>query len=296
MTERSARGKAEALSRAGVSGASPRTVLVPGGRTPVLRWAVASRVVSRATIGVLLLLIAAEIQARLMTPGSSAVAGMDFRFYRDATIEWLNGGSFYPPTETSGPFLLDTGAILYPPITLILFVPFVYLGAFLWSAMAAAIMAGVLWYHRPGAWAWVVILMAVAFSSEIQTLYWFGTPTIWIAAFLALATIWRWVSAFVLLKPAVFPFAAIGYRERRWWAAIGGLALVSLLFLPMWFDWISVLQNARGPSAHPFYAIGDLPLLTIPLVAWLAGRHPPAWVGQFVERRHAAEDPSRPSD
>jgi hypothetical protein len=128
-------------------------------------------------------------------------------------------------------------------------------------------MAGVIWYQRPSTWAWVVILACIGLSPETQTLYWFGTPTIWMAAFVALGTIWGWPAALVLLKPAIFPFALLGIRDRRWWIAAAVLAVVSLALLPLWFDWFTILANARGPRANVLYALGDLPILVMPLVA-----------------------------
>ena len=245
-----------------------------------------TRVVSRTTLCLLLLLIAAELWVRITAPYSLGAAGLDYRTYADAARAWLTGGPFYPAFQTIAPYQLDnfSGAVLYPPTMLVLLVPFVFLGGFLWSAIPLAILAAVIWHHRPSSAGWVVILAFVAFSPEVQTLYWFGTPTIWIAAFVALGTLWGWPGALILLKPAVFPFAVIGIRSRGWWitAAIG--AAVSLLFLPMWIDWIHVLLNARGPRASLLYALGDLPLLLIPVVAWVARRPEAASLRAAPER------------
>ena len=237
----------------------------------------AGRIATIVVIGVLLLLILAEIRVR-MNPDSLAVGGMDFATYRAATMSWLAGGPFYPVSETSGPFIIDTGAVLYPPPMLILFVPFVFLGPLLWSLIPAAIMVAVIAYHRPALWGIALILGCVAFSPEVQTLYWFGTPTIWIAAFVALATVRSWPAALVILKPAVVPFVALAARDRQGWLALILAVLVSLVFLPMWLEWITVMLNASGPRANVLYALGDVPLLAIPLIAWLSGRYPPTWL------------------
>jgi hypothetical protein len=92
------------------------------------------------------------------------------------------------------------------------------------------------------------------------------------AAFLALASVYSWPGVLVLLKPAIFPFAIVGIGDRRWWIAAAVLGLVSLALLPMWVDWFRVLLNARGPRANLLYAFSDLPLMAIPLAAWLGGR------------------------
>lgn len=226
------------------------------------------RVVSRALIGVLLFALAVEVYTRFIAPGSLGVLGMDYRTYLDATRSWLGGGPFYHPYQVAGPYTVETGAVLYPPVALLLFVPFAFLPAALWFVIPAAIMAAVVWHHRPSIWGWVIILACLAFSPLAQTAYWFGTPTIWMAAFLALGTVYGWPGVLLALKPAIFPFMLAGIRDRRWWIAGVALALVSLPMLPMWFDWVRVVLNARGHDAGLFYALGDMPLLAIPLVAW----------------------------
>ncbi|MGH2512545.1 MAG: hypothetical protein ACRDGQ_07655, partial [Candidatus Limnocylindrales bacterium] len=45
------------------------------------------------------------------------------------------------------------------------------------------------------------------------------------------------------------------------------LVVISLAFLPMWFEYAHVLLNARGPLVNPLYSIGDVPLLLIPIIA-----------------------------
>ena len=98
-----------------------------------------------------------------------------------------------------------------------------------------------------------------------------GNPVIWIAAAFALSFRWPWVGVLALLKPSLFPFAFGGVRTREWWLALGALAAVSLAFLPMWFDWIGVMLNARGQFSGPLYSLRDVPLMLIPLVR-LAGQ------------------------
>src|SRR5579862_61681 len=91
--------------------------------------------VPRVAIGLLLLVIAAEIYVRLTAPYSLGAAGLDYRTYAAAATRQVHGLPFYPSWETSGPYDLGafSGAVLYPPPMLLLFVPFVWLGGFLWS-------------------------------------------------------------------------------------------------------------------------------------------------------------------
>ena len=46
-------------------------------------------------------------------------------------------------------------------------------------------------------------------------------------------------SVLVFLKPTLAPFAFFGANRRSWWVALGALGLVSLLFLPMWLDYLA---------------------------------------------------------
>jgi hypothetical protein len=95
----------------------------------------------------------------------------------------------------------------------------------------------------------------------------------WFAAFVALGTIYHWPSVLVLIKPTLAPFALVGIRHRSWWIALAALAVVSLVFLPMWQDWLAVTLNARGPYVSPFYSWQQVPLMLSPLVArWATTR------------------------
>ena len=95
-----------------------------------------------------------------------------------------------------------------------------------------------------------------------------GNPGLWVMAAIVLATHFGWPGVLVFLKPTLAPFALIGIRRRSWWVALGGLALVSLLFLPMWFEYITVLSNAKHPNGLT-YSIAQVPAMLLPIVAWL---------------------------
>jgi hypothetical protein len=70
----------------------------------------------------------------------------------------------------------------------------------------------------------------------------------------------------VLLKPTLAPFALFGMRQRRWWVAAAVLGVVSLAFLPMWPDYLTVLGNARDEQGW-LYVAGNVPIM---VVGWLA--------------------------
>ena len=101
---------------------------------------------------------------------------------------------------------------------------------------------------------------------------------IWSVAALALGTIWYWPSVFVLLKPSLAPFALFGANRRRWWLALGGFVLVSLPFGSLWIDWVTSIVNARGGGL--LYSTLEIPMLLLPLVAWLGRTQPGRGAGR----------------
>jgi hypothetical protein len=200
--------------------------------------------------------------------------GFDRDIYVAAANRWLGGGSFYLPHQLAGPYVISTGDVLYPPTALLLFVPATVLPWPLWYLIPVAIVAGVVIYHRPAWWAWPVIAACLCWPLSLSLVK-AGNPVQWLAAFVALGTIWKWPAAFVILKPTDAPLALLGVRSRAWWLAGLILVLVSVGLLPMWSDYLRAVFNASGPRANVLYSIGDLPLLLVPVVAWLGGRRAP---------------------
>ena len=97
----------------------------------------------------------------------------------------------------------------------------------------------------------------------------------WMVAAIAAGTVWRWPFVFVLAKPTFAPIALLGIRHRSWWIALGVLAVASLPFLAVWFDWITVVRNS---DVSLLYNLPTLPLVLAPLVAWATGRDRPSWM------------------
>ena len=103
-----------------------------------------------------------------------------------------------------------------PPTALLLFIPFTVLPGFLWWAIPAAAVGSMLWRLRPGPIAWPFLVLCVAWPPTVVKVA-AGNPVIWAVAALALGTVWRWPSVFVLLKPSLIPFALFGS-----WTRAGG--------------------------------------------------------------------------
>jgi hypothetical protein len=237
-------------------------------------WARLRSLALRVAFGTLLLYAGLLVVIWVTTPNVGPAAGSgDHATYMAAARRWLAGGSFYQPYQLAGPYLVDKFEILYPPISLPLLILFSFLPDILWWLAPIAILVGVVAFWRPGLPGWTAILACIAVPSTFET-FAYGNPAMWVAAFLALGTIWGWPSVLVALKPTLFPFMLVGVRKRSWWLAAGGLVLLSLAFLPMWFDYAKVLLNARGPLVSPLYSLGNVPLMLIPLAARYNTRRP----------------------
>lgn len=230
-----------------------------------MRW---SAVLPIATVGAIIVFLAL-FEREWSWPLDQL--GFDYHTYMDATSRWLAGGSFYAPFQLSGPYEIRDGSILYPPYSLVLFTPFTILPALLWWAVPLSVTAWAIWANRPSLLGWGLIGIA-ALTPRSVGLVAAGNPVIWVLAALAVATRFGWVSVGVLLKPTLAPFALFGVRDRRWRYALGALALVAVGFLPLWPDYITALQNARGLRAGFWYSIGDVSLMLVPLAAYLTRR------------------------
>jgi hypothetical protein len=240
------------------------------GRARGDRMVAAGRIVAVALIGVGWLWIAVAILVNLSNPAF----GLDYRWHIEAAQRLLDTGTPYLPFELAGPFVIGDGAILYPPTAFLLFIPFIWLPSVLWWAIPIAVTAYGMWWHRPPLWAWVVITGCLALEKSINV-YVFGNPSMWIVAAIAAGTVWRWPFVFVFAKPTFAPIALLGIRRRSWWVALVILGLVSLAFLPVWFDWLTVVRNS---DVSLLYNLPTLPLMLTPLIAWAAGRYRPTWL------------------
>jgi hypothetical protein len=214
--------------------------------------------------------------------------GTDLRLYLDATERWLAGGSFYPQRQLGGPYdIIGAGEILYPPVTLLLFLPFTFLPAPLWWLFPLAVVAAVIWYWRPAPFGWPLLALILWWPRTNQDLL-TGNPAIWMTAAAALGTIWSWSSVLVLIKPTLAPAALFGVNRRSWWIGLGGLVAASLLFLPMWMDYARTLIYARHPHGW-LYSISEFPMVFVGLAAWAASDRRRAASADLTDRTEGSE-------
>ena len=196
--------------------------------------------------------------------------GQDFRLYESATRMWLAGGAFYPAHQLAGPYDVSFGDILYPPLIIPLVAPFTVLPSVLWWILPIGAGTWAIARLDPAPWSWPFIALCLGYP-QTSLLILAGNPVMWIAAAVALGVHAGWPATLALLKPSLFPFALVGIRRRSWWVALAGMALVSLLFLPLWSDYVRALANTQTRLGI-LYSIGDVPLMLIPILAHLARR------------------------
>jgi hypothetical protein len=218
-------------------------------------------------------LLLAECALLAMMPGTlHRVVGFDYAPYCEAASRWLHGGSFYLPYQLAGPYPVFEHEILYPPTALFLLVPFTFLPAPLWWAIPTAITVWSIVSLRPSTLGWAAIIACFAFPWSLE-IWLAGNPVIWIVAGVAAGTRFGWPAIVVALKPQFAPLALFGFRHRSFWLAAGLVTCASLLLFPLWLDWFTALRNVSSwPGGNAAYWLNNVPLLLIPLVAWLSSR------------------------
>jgi hypothetical protein len=192
--------------------------------------------------------------------------GWDYRIYMDRAADFVAGRGFYLPRQLAGPYAVMNGDALYPPPAVLLFVPFLYLPPVLYWAVPLTVTASVIVWHRPAIWAWPLMAAIPVANNYLFNEIGKGNPGLWILAAMALATVRPGIAPFVALKWGLAPFALFGVWRREWRVGAIAALLVSIALLPMWFDYIRVVQDARGSTVG--YMLFEWPMMLIPLIAW----------------------------
>jgi hypothetical protein len=221
------------------------------------------------------------------------VLGVDHAMFMDFGRRWLEGGTIYLPYQLAGPYAYDIGSgtmnvasmpALYPPIVGPVFAVWRVLPALLWWAIPVAILGYAFARWRPALWAWPLMLATLVWPNTADAI-WAGSSNLWIVAGLAGGLIWGWPALVVAFKPSLAPFILIGVLRRSWWIAAGAVAVLCLAVLPEWTRYATVVGNLQSPGV--LYSLGDLPLLLVPVVAWLARRQPSGSAWNFDALRQA---------
>ena len=209
--------------------------------------------------------------------------GTDWNIYRSATERWLAGGTFYLDRQLHGPYQIVDGDVLYPPVVLALLIPVVHLPGILWWAIPLVFTAAVVVYHRPSPGGWLLIAFCLWFPiTGVKLMH--GNPGMWIMAAVAGGTVAAWPAALVLVKPTLLPFALIGANRRSWWITVAILAALSVLFLPMWLEYIRVLLDARSDLGL-LYSLNEVLMISIPVIAWVTSRRSRPSLGWLAAAR-----------
>jgi hypothetical protein len=195
--------------------------------------------------------------------------GNDRTIYVEAARRWLASGSFYLDRQLNGPYPIQVGDVLYPPTALWLLVPLSFLPTIIWWAVPFAVTVGLIAKWRPSVAVWPLMAACLVWPPALQQFV-TGNPGIWVVAAVAAGLEWGWPSAFVFLKPSVFPFAFIGIRRRSWWITVALLGILSLPMIGMFPAWLHAVLDGRGWGGF-LYSVRDVPLLMVPVFAW-AGR------------------------
>ena len=229
------------------------------------------RIVTLIALGLTVAVIAPAVRDVLVVWTQGPWGGVDYHQYMDATKRWVEGGPFYEPYQLVGPYEVRYPAILYPPVALWLFVPFLWLPAALWWVIPGAAFGLMLYRLRPRAWSWPIMALLASWTPSLMSIL-TGNPGMWVAAAMAIGVVYAGPAVFVLIKPSLFPFALWGAWHRRWWLSLGLFALMAAPFGAMWRDWLIAILNSRdGPwGGGLFYSAPFAAILAIPLVAWLA--------------------------
>lgn len=193
--------------------------------------------------------------------------GADLALYVDATRHALAGEGFYPARQLAGPYVISDGDILYPPLAIAVFIPFLALPSILFWLIPLGVVAAVVVHHRPRPWTWPLMAFGLAFPLTTLKLV-HGNPVMLVAAAAALGTVFAWPAVFVLLKPSLAPFAFIGARRRSWWLALAGLTLIAIPFGELWLDYARVVLDSRNPHGL-LYSLEEVPFVLIPVLAWI---------------------------
>jgi hypothetical protein len=135
--------------------------------------------------------------------------GNDFAIYLERTRSWLAGDGFYRARQLDGPYALELGDALYPPPSVLLFLPWAMgVPAMLWWLVPLGVAVMSLVRLKPPPWAWLLLLASFALIPRLWVAISLGNPSIWVFAAVLAGWAFRWPAALALLKPALAPFCA----------------------------------------------------------------------------------------
>lgn len=235
------------------------------------------RVLALSATGFLLLLALVE----LITVGTDAARigriGLDIGYwYPYYARRWLETGVLYYPEQLIGPYVVSGLDFLFPPITILVFVPFLYLPIVIWWLAPAAVLGACWRRYRPAWWTYPLLALILAWPRTIGQLV-VGGSDLWVSMAVGLGVLYAWPFALVAMKPSFLPLALLGARRRAWWVSSAVLLLIALPFGTQWFNYATAIRNSGLPLTYSLY---QLPVTLAPIVMWLGRtRSAPGGVG-----------------
>lgn len=241
-------------------------------RRPALERTALIRFACAASAAATLVLALTELAYGWFGPANwRAAYGNDLAYYANLARNLFSGGQWFPDNQLHGPWTITfvVSDVLYPPAAAWVFAPFIWLPVWtLWLA-TIAVLAWVIRDWRPAPWTWPLMALCLLWPMTFLKVI-AGTSTLFVVIAVALGLRFKWPSAFILLKPSLFPLALIGIRSRGWWIALGVIVVASLPFLRETLLYPQVILDSRNPNGA-LYSLVDLPIVAFPIIAW-AGR------------------------
>lgn len=220
-------------------------------------------------VALLLGLLVAEAVAFWFVIERDLGIGADAWFYRNLGDTWLETGQWYLPRQFEPHTFEAMADNVYPPSALPLFVAFALTPWPLWWVVPIAVLVYCLYRWRPSPVAWIVILLLLIWPRSIGG-YLYGNTSMWTAAIFAAGLTWGYPVALLIIKPSVMFWGVLAIRDKRAWIGAVVVAVLSLPMLPLWLDYITIMRNTT--DTHPIVLLGDIPMMLVPVVAWLGRR------------------------
>ena len=224
---------------------------------------------STAITVVLLAFAVAQVWAVWQGALARGEAGWDAHLYGAFGRRFLETGQAYFPAQFAGPYPGEGFVNLYPPIAMLLFAPFAFLPIALWWVIPLGILGWHLWDCRPAWWTWPLMALAACTLSAASALV-YGNSVIWSVAFVCIGLRYPAAGALLGIKPSDLVMAIVFVRRRAFWIGLALIVAVSIPFGSLWMDWLTALGNLSGTS--PLRNVHALPILAVPLLAWLGHR------------------------
>jgi hypothetical protein len=238
----------------------------------------AGRVFATVLAGVLIALSVWETADVWQEFASRNGLGQDWAFYVSLGRRWLDSGVLYGDRQLTGTYhVLVNVDNLYPPPSILVFAAFAVvptpLSALVWWGMPLGLLVKALVKFRSSPWTWPLMAACVFWPRSLGSLV-AGNSDLLSAGFVAGGLIWGWPGVLGVFKPSFGPFALTGIRRRSWWVGLGLVALVSLPFLlgGAWSQYLIAVSHWDLPWDR---SILNVPLLLIPVLAWLGRRSGP---------------------